>query len=207
MQTIVKDNVQGGRVGLSRRLHIGFIILIWIIAFSAALAGAQGKGEDDKGMLGLVNVQECEGVKLTQCELAKNLILALKMGEDLTCEGCFVQLRALDIAPGEDWSYADPHKVITVEEIKEMILAIHRAYNNGMVRLDGFEVAAGINRFCRDIKGPSAAPAPGEKDKKETEMAPAPPAQEPKEQRPAPAQEPEKKEDAPPSGTQGSGTQ
>jgi hypothetical protein len=185
------------------RLRIGYIIVIMVISFSAALAGAQGKTEDDKAMLGLANVQECEGVKVTQCELAKNLILALKMGDDLTCEGCFIQLRALDIAPGGDWSYADPHKVITVEEIKEIVLKIHRAYNYGMVRLDGFEVAAGINRFCRDIKGPAAMPAPGEKNKKETEMAPAP--QPPQE--PAPSEEPGKNESAPPSGTQGSDTQ
>jgi hypothetical protein len=188
-------------MGFSSRFLIRSIIVIWVIACSVALAKAQGKGEDDKGMLGLVNVGECEGVKLTQCELAKNLILALKMGEDLTCEGCFVQLRALNIAPGADWSYADPHKVITIEEIKEIVLKIHRAYNNGMVRLDGFEVAAGINRFCQDIKGPAAVPAPGEKERKETETAPAHPAKEPKDQGSAPAQAPEKHQGAQPAGS------
>jgi hypothetical protein len=189
------------------RLRIGCTIVIWIIAFAPALAGAQGKTEDDKDMVSLVNVQECEGVKLTQCELAKNLIFTLKMGEDLTCESCFIQLRALGIAPGEDWNYADPHTVITVEEIKGMVLEIHRAYNKGMVRLDGFEVAAGVNRFCRDIKGPAAVPAPGEKEKKETEMAPASPPQLQKDQGPASSKEAGQKENEPPSGTQGSGTQ
>jgi hypothetical protein len=193
-------------MGFSGRLLARSIIVIWIIACSVALAGAQGKTEDDKASLGLVQLQECEGVKVTQCELAKNLILALKMGEDLTCEASFIQIQSLGIAPGEDWSYADPHKVVTVDEIKEIVLEIHRAYNGGMVRLDGFEVAAGINRFCRDIKGPAAILTPSKEEKKETEMAPAPPAQEPKGQGPASAQEPEKKEGAPPSGTQGSDT-
>jgi hypothetical protein len=194
-------------MGFSGRLLAGYIIFIVIISFSACFAGAQGKAQEDKDLLGLVDVKECEGVKVTQCELAKNLILSLKMGEDLTCEACFIQLRALGIAPGEDWSYADPHKVITVEEIKELILEIHRAFNDGMVRRDGFEVAGGINGFCRDIKGPTATPAPSEKEKKEIEMAPTPPAQESKDQGPAPAEGAEKKEGAPPSGTEGSGTQ
>ena len=194
-------------MGFSGRLLARSIIVIWIIACSATLAGAQGKTEDDKALLGLIQLQECEGVKVTQCELAKNLILTLKMGEDLTCEASFIQIQSLGIAPGEDWSYADPHKVVTVDEIKEIVLEIHRAYDNGMVRFDGFEVAAGINLFCRDIKGPAAIPAPSEKEKKETEMTPAPPAQEPKEQGPASAQEPEKKEGAPPFGTEGSDTQ
>jgi hypothetical protein len=194
-------------MGFSGRSLIRSIIVIWIIACSAALAGAQGKPEDDKASLGLVQLQECEGVKLTQCELAKDLILTLKMGEDLTCEASFIQIQSLGIAPGEDWSYADPHKVITVDEIKEIVLEIQRAYNNGMVRFDGFEVAAGINRFCQDIKGPSAVLAPGKKEKKETEMPPASLAPQPKEQSPASAQEPEKREAEPPSGTQGSDTQ
>ena len=194
-------------MGFSGRLLARSIIVIWIIACSVALAGAQGKTEDDKALRGLVQVQECEGVKVTQCELAKNLILTLKMGDDLTCEASFIQIQSLDIAPGEDWSYADPHKVVTVDEIKEIVLEIHRAYDNGMVRFDGFEVAAGINRFCRDIKGPSAILPPSKTEKKETETAPAPPAQESKEQGPASAQEPEKKEGSPPSGTQGSDTQ
>ncbi len=194
-------------MGFSGRLLIRSIIVIWIIACSVALVGAQGKTEDDKALLGPVQLQECEGVTLTQCELAKDLILTLKMGDDLTCEASFIQLRALNIAPEEDWSYADPHKVVTVDEIKEVVLEIHRAYNNGMVRLDGFEVAAAINRFCRDIKGPSATLTPREKEKKETEVTPASPEPQPKEQDPAPAQGPEKKEGPPPSGTQGSDTQ
>jgi hypothetical protein len=191
----------------SGRLLIRSIIVIWIIACSVVLAGAQGKTEDDKALLGPIQLQECEGVKLTQCELAKNLILTLKMGDDLTCEASFIQIQSLGIAPGEDWSYADPHKLVTLDEIKEIVLEIHRAYNNGMVRLDGFEVAAGINRFCRDIKGPPATLTPGEKEKKETEVTPASPAPQPKEQGPAPAQGPEKKEGTQPPSTQGSGTQ
>jgi hypothetical protein len=190
-------------MGFSVRMRIGSIIVIVIMACSVAVAGAQGKVGEEKNLSGLVNVQECEGVKVTQCELAKNLILTLKMGEDLTCEACFIQLRALGIAPGDDWSYADPHTVITVEEIKELALDIHRAYNDGTVRRDGFEVAGGINGFCRDIKGPTATSAPIEKEKKEAETAPASP--EPKDQSPAPAQEPEKQESAPPSDTEGSG--
>jgi hypothetical protein len=194
-------------MGFSGRLLIISIIVIWIIACGVALAGAQGKTEDDKAMLGLVQLQECEGVTLTQCELAKNLILTLKMGDDLTCEASFIQIQSLGIAPGEAWSYADPHKIVTLDEIKEIVLEIHRAYNNGMVRLDGFEVAAGINRFCRDIKGPSAIPAPSKKDKKKTEMTPASPTPQPNEQGPAPAQGSEKKEGTPSSDTPGSGTQ
>src|SRR4030043_1077328 len=147
-------------MGFLGRLLIRSIIVIWIIACSAPLAGAQGKTEDDKALLGLIQLQECEGVKVTQCELAKNLILTLKMGEDLTCEASFIQIQSLGIAPGEDWNYADPHTVVTVDEIKEIVLEIHRAYDNGMVRFDGFEVAAGINRFCRGIRGPGAVPAP-----------------------------------------------
>jgi len=92
-----------------------------------------------------------------------------------------------------------------VEEIKGMVLEIHRAYTKGMVRLDGFEVASGVNRFCRDIKGPAAVPAPGEKEKKETEMTPAPPSQLPKDQGPSSSEEAGKKENEPPSGTQGTG--
>jgi hypothetical protein len=195
-------------MGFLGRLLIRSIFVIWIIACSVALAGAQGKTEDDKALLGLVQLQECEGVKVTQCELAKNLILTLKMGNDLTCEASFIQIQSLGIAPGEDWSYADPHKIVTVDEIKEIVLEIHRAYNNGMVRYDGLEVAAGVNRFCRDIKGPAAILTPSKTEKKETEMSPASPAPQPKEQGPGSAQEPEKKkEDAPPSGTQGSDTQ
>jgi hypothetical protein len=175
-------------------LQIGSIVLIWLIAFSAPLVRAQGKTEDQKDMPNTVTVEECEGVQVTQCELAKNLNFTLKMGEDLTCEGCFIQLQALGIAPGDEWSYADPHKIITVEEIKEMIAEIHRAYTYGMVRLDGPEVATAINRFCRDIKGPAAVPAPSEKEKKETEMAPASPSQQPKNEGPPSSGEAGKKE-------------
>ena len=188
-------------MGFSTRLTIGYIILIWIIALSVSLAGAQGKSEEEKGIPNPALVQECEGVQVTQCELAKNLIFTLKMGEDLTCEGCFIQLQALGIAPGEDWSYADPHKIITVEEIKEMIAEIHKAYTNGMVRLDAPEGAAAVNRFCRDIKGPAAVPAPSEKEKKETEMTPASPPQQPKNEGPAASEEAGKKEGTPTTGS------
>jgi hypothetical protein len=194
-------------MGFPGRLLIRSIIACGIIACSVVLAGAQGKTEDDKALLGPIQLQECEGVKLTQCELAKNLILSLKMGDDLTCEASFIQIQSLGIAPGENWSYADPHKIVTMDEMKEIVLEIHSAYNNGMVRLDGFEVAAGINRFCRDIKGPPAIRTPGEKEKKETEVTPTSPAPQPEEQSPAPAQEPEMKEGTQPTSTQGSDTQ
>jgi len=116
-------------------------------------------------------VKACEGVEITQCELAKNLINTLKMGEDLTCEACFIHLQALGISPGEDWNYEDPHQVVTMEEIREVSLEVHSAYNHGSVRFDGFEAAAGINRFCRAMKGPSATPAPIEKEEKKAEPA------------------------------------
>ena len=140
-----------------------------VFLVSAAFAGAKEKVEEEKATVGLVEVKACEGVEITQCELAKNLINTLKMGEDLTCEACFIHLQALGISPGEDWNYEDPHQVVSVEEIKEVVLDVHGAYNNGTVRFDGFGAAAGVNRFCQDMKGPSAAPAPSETEKQEAE--------------------------------------
>jgi hypothetical protein len=133
-----------------------------VISVVTAFAAVQGRAEGGNGPLSLadVYVKECEGVAVTQCELAKNIILILKMGENLTCEACFVSLGALGIAPGNDWSYQDPHRVVTQDEIKEMVLEIHKAYNEGTVRLDGFEAAVGINQFCKDISGPSTTPQP-----------------------------------------------
>jgi len=156
---------------VSGRFHRKYIFFIWVMFFfvSAAFAGARGNVEEEKDSLGLIDVKACEGVEITQCELAKNLINTLKMGEDLTCEACFIHLQALGISPGEDWSYEDPHEVVTLEEIKEVALEVHSAYNDGSVRLDGFEAAAGINRFCRAMKGPSATPAPIEKEEKKAE--------------------------------------
>ncbi|OGP54818.1 MAG: hypothetical protein A2Y65_12130 [Deltaproteobacteria bacterium RBG_13_52_11] len=169
-------------MSVAGRLRIRYIIFIVVIASFAAFSGVQGKVNEENDPLGLVDVdvKACEGMQVTQCELAKNLILTLKMGEDLTCEACFISLRALGIAPGEDWSYDDPHKVVTPEEIKEVISGIHRAYNDGTVRLDGFVAAAGINRFCQDIKGPSAPPSTGTEEMKQEEGGqqqemPAPP--------------------------------
>jgi hypothetical protein len=145
------------------RLSTTCIVAMMVIFLCAGFVCAQEKPEKDKELLGLVEVKECDGVGVSHCELAKNLVLTLKMGEDLTCEACFIQLQALGIAPGAEWNYADPHKVVTEEEIDEVTLESHRAYNNGMVRVDGFAAAAGINSFCRDIKG--IAP-PSEKEEK-----------------------------------------
>jgi len=158
---------------VSGRFHRKYIFFIWVMVFfvSAAFAGAKEKAEEEKATVGLVDVKACEGVEITQCELAKNLINTLKMGEDLTCEACFIHLQALGIAPGEDWNYEDPHKVVSVEEIREVALEVHGAYNDGSVRLDGFEAAAGVNRFCRAMKGPSATPAPIEKEEEKAEPA------------------------------------
>jgi hypothetical protein len=140
------------------------VVIMAILVF-AAFAAVQGRAEEKNDLLSLadVDLKGCNGVVVTQCELAKNIILTLKMGEDLTCEACFVSLRALGIAPGEDWNYQDPNKVVTQDEIKQVVLEIHKAYNEGTVRLDGFEAAAGINQFCKDIKGPSALPPPSPK--------------------------------------------
>jgi len=191
------------------RLHTVCILLAFF-CFMALPAGVHGKTAEEgpKETLGLMDVQECEGVEVTQCELAKNLILTLTMGEDLTCEACFIQLQALGIAPGEDWSYADPHKVVTPAEMKEVVLEVHEAYTAGTVRLDGFEVAADLNRFCRDIKGPSATPAPSEQEKKEkeTETPSTPPSMKPQEQGTPPAEGTEQKEGPPPADTQESNT-
>ena len=153
------------------RFYTIYMILICSFCLAALPVGAQGKTahEASADYEGLIDVKECAGVEVTQCELAKNLILTLKMGEDLTCEACFIQLQALSIAPGEDWSYADPHAVVTLEEMKEVVVEVHDAFNRGTVRLDGSEVAADINGFCRDIKGPSATPVPSEQEEKATE--------------------------------------
>jgi hypothetical protein len=143
------------------------MIFVLSLCFLLPFAGARGAaGEEQSELAGLVNVKECEGMAVTQCEVAKNLINTLKMGEDLTCGACFIHLQALGIAPGEDWSYEDPHKVMTQKEMKEVILEVQLAYNDGIVRLDGFETAAGINDFCRDMKGP--APAEGAKTEEGT---------------------------------------
>ena len=202
----------------------------------AAFAGARGNVEEEKdslGLTGLIDVKACEGVEITQCELAKNLINTLKMGEDLTCESCFIHLQALGISPGEDWGYEDPHKVVTVEEIKEVALEIHGAYNSGSVRLDGFEAAAAVNRFCRDMKGPATL-VPMEKEEKkaeteaetetkaeaaveieavteteieaETETPATPPSQKSQDKGPASSEEAEQEEPPPPAGTEESAT-
>ncbi|MBW2040032.1 MAG: hypothetical protein JRI46_10665 [Deltaproteobacteria bacterium] len=155
----------------TNRFCIGLMSIILSICLVTPLAGAQGKVEKgEKDLSGVIDVKGCEGMELTQCELAKNLITTLKMGEDLTCEEGFVHLRALDIAPGEDWSYEDPHKAVTLEEIKDVIMDAHQAYNEGNVPLDGFAVAEEINRFCLDMKGPP--PASSEAEKKEILPAP-----------------------------------
>lgn len=115
---------------------------------------AMGGGE---GLM-TVDLSGCEGVKLTQCELAKYLCLDLKMGEELTCEASFVVLQGLGIAPGECWNYADPHALVTLDEIKELVAEIQGAYAEGLARSDGFKVAEGINAFCLSLKGPAALP-------------------------------------------------
>jgi hypothetical protein len=157
-------------MGLLARFYKVYIVCSMFIFSFAAVAGVYGE-DAAKETGSLVEVKECEGVALTQCELAKNLILTLKMGEDLTCEACFISLRALGIAPSADWSYADPHKVITQQEIKEVLAKIHPAYDKGMVRLDTLEVTAGINSFCQGIKGPSAiTPAASAVEKKKEDV-------------------------------------
>jgi len=128
-------------------------LFLCILVPFAGVYSATEEEQDD--LVGLITVKECEGVTVTQCEVAKNLINTLKMGEDLTCGACFIHLKALDIAPGEDWSYEDPHKLVTRKEMKELIVETHLAYNDGTVRRDGFEAAANINNFCRDMKGPA----------------------------------------------------
>jgi hypothetical protein len=156
-----------------RRYNAVYIVGIILFLFFFAV-GVQGKVKGAKVSIGVADVKDCEGVRVTQCELAKDLILSLKMGEDLSCEACFIQLLALGIAPGDDWSYEDPHKVVTLEEIKEVLLEIDRSYNNGTLRLDGHEVAAGINSFCKGIKGistPSSTTNTGEKQMDEGKPA------------------------------------
>ena len=141
-------------------LHNICVVFVVFCCFLVPFAGVHGQGEEEQNdLVRLLNVKECEGVAVTQCEVAKNLILTLMMGEDLTCEASFNHLQALGVAPSEDWSYDDPHKVVTLKEIKELVFEIQEAYKTGTVRLDGFEAAAGINGFCRDMKGP--APAEG----------------------------------------------
>ncbi len=153
----------------NRLLRISFFIILILCSF-ISLVVSQGKAEKvKKDTINIVSVKGCEGVKVTQCELAMGLITTLKMGESLICEEAFVHLRALGIAPGEDWSYGDPHKVVTVEEIMDVIIDIQRAYNEGNVPLDGFEVANEVNRFCLDMKGPLPAP---QSEAKEGETTP-----------------------------------
>ncbi len=155
-------------MGLLTRFYKDYMFFCAVIFFFAAASGvyaAEAVKETAE-----IGVKECEGVELTQCELAKNLVLTLKMGEDLTCEACFISLRAIDIAPGGDWNYADPHKVITVPQITEILAKIHSAYTSGMVRHDASDVAAGINSFCRGIKGPPASPASEATEKKKDDV-------------------------------------
>jgi hypothetical protein len=140
--------------------HKAWMVLVLFLCCLVPFAGVNGAAEEEQsGVAELLTVKACEGVTVTQCEVAKNLINTLKMGEDLTCGACFNHLQALGIAPGADWSYEDPHKVITQKEMKELVIEVQMAYNNGTVRFDGLEAAAGINDFCRDMKGP--APAAG----------------------------------------------
>ncbi len=157
----------------------GGLCLMLVLFIVVPIAGAKEKAKKVKqDTLDLIDVRGCEGVKLTQCELAKGLIATLKMGEDVTCEAGFVHLRALEIAPGADWSYEDPHKMVTLEEIKDVIMDVHQAYNDGNVRLDGFAVAEEINRLCLDMKGPSpVAPSEGGKEEVKPPL-PAPQEQE-----------------------------
>lgn len=155
------------------RLHKAWMILVLAVCFLAAFGGVRGiaQEEEQDNLVELVNMKECEGVTVTQCEVAKNLMHTLQMGEDLTCEACFNHLQALGIAPDGDWSYADPHKVITQKEMKEVMLEVQLAYNAGTVRLDGFEAAAGINDFCRDMKG--SAPPEGVEQEGDNRTTPA----------------------------------
>jgi hypothetical protein len=156
-------------VKLSRRIYKNYIVFCILICFMAAAVGVYAA--DTVKETGEIGVKECEGVELTQCELAKNVILTLKMGEDLPCEACFISLGAIDITPGGDWNYADPHRVVTPPEMTEILAKIHSAYIKGMVRQDASEVAMGINSFCRGIKGPPATPpASDAMEKKKDEM-------------------------------------
>jgi hypothetical protein len=134
--------------------HKAWMGLVLFLFLSVSFAGVNGAAEEQNDVAELLTVKECEGVTVTQCEVAKNLINTLKMGEGLTCGACFNHLQALGIAPGADWSYEDPHKEITQKEMKELIIEVQLAYNDGTVRFDGLAAAAGINDFCRDMKGP-----------------------------------------------------
>ena len=154
-------------MGLLTRFYKDYIVFCAIFFFAAASGVYAAEAVKETGKIG---VKECEGVELTQCELAKNLVLTLKMGEDLTCEACFISLRAIDIAPGGDWNYADPHKVITVPEITEVLTKIHSAYTRGMVRHDASDVVAGIDNFCRGIKGPPTSPPSETTEKKKDDV-------------------------------------
>jgi hypothetical protein len=186
-----------------------WVVLVLFLFTVVPCAGVHGAAEEEQGdILGLIDMKECVGVTVTQCEVAKNLINTLQMGEDLTCGACFIHLKALGIAPGEDWSYEDPHKVITQEEMNELIVETHLAYNNGLVRHDGFEAAARINRFCQDMKGPSATPAPSEQgaEQADKETSMTPPSQDTADRAPALPEEAEH-EETPPAGIQGSDKQ
>jgi hypothetical protein len=152
------------------RLYKTLIIILLSLCVLAPFAGVhRAAGEESSELTEIINMKDCEGVTVTQCEVAKSLINTLKMGEDLTCGACFNHLQALGIAPGEDWSYEDPHKVITQKEMKEVVLETNLAYQNGTVRLDGFEAAVEINSFCRDMKGP--APPRGVETEEDTPTA------------------------------------
>jgi hypothetical protein len=208
MRAIFRGKVRGRGMSFTHWLHNICVVFVVFFCFLVPFAGVHGAGEQEKyGLVGLIDVSECEGVEVTQCELAKNLIINLRMGEDLTCEACFIHLQALGIAPGEDWSYEDPHTVVTLDETKEVILKVHQAYNDGTVRLDGFEAAAGLSDFCRAMKGPPPTPPPSEQEKKETEMQPTTPSQGPQDQGPAPAAEVEEGENPSVSDTQEPGMQ
>jgi hypothetical protein len=190
------------------QLHKAWMILVLSLCFLVLFAGVRSAaGEEQNELAELVNMKDCEGMTVTQCEVAKNLINTLKMGEDLTCGACFIQLQALGIAPGEDWSYEDPHKEMTQKEMKEVILEVQLAYGNGTVRLDGLEAAAGINDFCKDMKGPVALPAPSEQGSGESAMPAPAPSMKPQDQGSTPAEETEQKENTPASGPPESGMQ
>ena len=75
--------------------HKAWMVLVLFLCFLVPFAGVHGAEEEEQDdIIGLSNVRECEGVVVTQCEVAKNLINTLKMGEDLTCGACFIHLKA-----------------------------------------------------------------------------------------------------------------
>ena len=139
--------------------HKAWMILILVLCLSTPFAGVHGAAEEQGDVAAILTVKECENITVTQCEVAKNLMNTLKMGEGLTCGACFNHLHALGIAPSDDWSYEDPHKEITQKEMKELVIEVQMAYNDGIVRFEGLKAAMGINDFCRDMRGP--APAQG----------------------------------------------